>query len=64
VDAADSESAERVRALIEQGQCDPSLFRGALTGVPAVARDAWVDQVFGLGAPPEDGPQLPVGCVP
>ena len=28
------------------------------------ARDAWVDQLFGLGAPPEDGPQLPVGCVP
>ena len=27
-------------------------------------RDAWVDQVFELGAPPEDGPQLPVGCVP
>ena len=23
-----------------------------------------MDRVFGLGAPPEDGPQLPVGCVP
>lgn len=23
-----------------------------------------MDQVFGLGAPPEDGPHLPVGCVP
>ncbi len=64
MEAADRESAKRVRALIVQGQCDPSLFRGALTDVPAVARDAWVDQVFGLGAPPEDGPQLPVGCVP
>ena len=57
-------SAERVRSLIERGQCDPSLFRMELTRVPFAARDAWVDQVFGLGAPPEDGPQLPVGCVP
>jgi SAM-dependent methyltransferase len=44
--------------------CDPSLFRAELTGIPPVARDAWVDQVFGLGAPPEDGPELPIGCVP
>ena len=42
----------------------PALFRVELTRIPPVARDAWVDQVFGLGAPPEDGPQLPVGCVP
>jgi SAM-dependent methyltransferase len=64
VEAADRESAERVRSLIEQGQCDPSLFRAELTRIPRVTRDAWVDQVFGLGVPPEDGPELPVGCVP
>ncbi len=64
MDAGDRESAARVRSLIERGQCDRSLFREALIGVPAIARDAWVDQVFGLGAPPEDGPQLPAGCVP
>ena len=40
------------------------MFRRELTRIPPIARDAWVDQVFGLGAPPEDGPQLPVGCVP
>ena len=64
MDAGHRESAERVRSLIEQGLCDPSLFRAELTRIPPVARDAWVDQVFGLGAPPEDGPELPVGCVP
>ena len=64
MDAGDRESAERVRSLIEQGQCDPSLFRAELTRIPPGARDAWVDQVLGLAAPPEDGPELPVGCVP
>ena len=64
MDAADRESAARVRSLIARGQCDPSQFRAELTRIPPVARDAWVDQVFGLGAPPDDGPQLPVGCVP
>jgi SAM-dependent methyltransferase len=60
----EQESAARVRSLIERGRCDPTLFRAELTRVPFDARDAWVDRVFGLGAPPEDGPQLPVGCVP
>jgi SAM-dependent methyltransferase len=64
VDAGHRESAERVRSLIERGQCAPSLFRGELTRIPPSARDAWVDHLLGLGAPPEDGPQLPVGCVP
>jgi SAM-dependent methyltransferase len=64
VDAGHRESAERVRSLIERAQCHPSPFRAELTGIPPFARDAWVDHVFGLGAPPEDGPQLPVGCVP
>ena len=64
MDAGDRESAERIRSLIERGQCDPSRFRAELTRIPPGARDAWVDQVFGLGAPPADGPELPVGCVP
>jgi len=62
--AGDGESVARVRSLIARGLCDPALFRGELRRVPPIGRDAWVDQVFGLGAPPEDGPQLPVGCVP
>jgi SAM-dependent methyltransferase len=43
---------------------DASLFRAALAGVPARARDAWVDRAFGLDDLPADGPALPSGCVP
>jgi SAM-dependent methyltransferase len=57
-------SAERMRALIQQGVRDPSRFRAALMGVPPAARDAWANDVLGLGPPPEDGPDLPRGCVP
>jgi SAM-dependent methyltransferase len=64
VDAEDRESAESVRSLIERGQCEPSLFRAELTRIQPGVRDPWVDQLFELGAPLEDGPQLPVGCVP
>lgn len=64
MEAGHRESAARVRSLIERGLCEPALFRAELTRIPPSARDAWVDRVLGLGAPPEDGPQLPVGCVP
>jgi SAM-dependent methyltransferase len=64
MDAGHRDSAERVRSLLERGPCAPSLFRAELTRIPARARDAWIDLVFGLEAPPEDGPQLPVGRVP
>jgi len=39
-------------------------LRAALAGVPPLERDAWVDRALGLGAPPDDGPALPRGCVP
>jgi SAM-dependent methyltransferase len=58
------ELADRVRAQIEQGACAPARFRAILTSVPGEARDAWVDRAFGLGPPPDDGPELPRGCVP
>ena len=32
--------------------------------VPPTERDAWLDIVFGLGELPDDGPELPRGCVP
>lgn len=50
--------------MLEQGRRDSSLFRATLLSVPPDARDAWVDCAFGLGAPPDDGPALPRGCVP
>ena len=57
------ESADRTRSLIQAGRCAPAQFRAALTRVPPRARDGWVDWVFGLDSLPEDGPDLPSGCV-
>lgn len=39
-------------------------FRAALLAVPPDARDAWLDRLLGLSALPDDGPELPRGCVP
>jgi SAM-dependent methyltransferase len=60
----DRETADEIRARLEHGSCDASSFRAALTEVAALDRDAWVDRALGLGPPPDDGPQLPRGCVP
>lgn len=48
-------SAEHARRRIDDGVHDPAGFRAALLAVPWEARDAWVDRVLGLGAPPADG---------
>lgn len=58
------ESAGRMRARLSQGQVTPAVFRTALTDVPAAERDAWLDLVLGLDTVPDDGPDLPRGCVP
>jgi protein-L-isoaspartate O-methyltransferase len=39
-------------------------LRAALDALPADARDAWVDDVLGVDALLDDGPDLPAGCVP
>lgn len=57
-------NAEEIRASITQGTCDPLRFRAALTNVPVLERDAWIDAVLGLDEIPADGPELPKGCVP
>jgi predicted RNA methylase len=57
-------SAENTRRLIQQGLHDPPAFRAALLDVPPAERDPWVDAVLGIGALPDDGPELPQGCVP
>lgn len=56
--------AQEVRESITQGTSDPGQFRKALLNVPALDRDVWIDAVFGLDDVPEDGPELPKGCVP
>jgi Histone methylation protein DOT1 len=64
VKATHHESAECMRARLLSTQVSPAGFRAALTGVPPHERDAWLDLVFGLDALPDDGPELPRGCVP
>jgi SAM-dependent methyltransferase len=39
-------------------------LREALDGLPASERDAWIDEAFGIDELPDDGPDLPPGCVP
>jgi hypothetical protein len=58
------ESAEATRRQIQLGHLDPPTFRAALLNVPPADRDQWLDSVLGLGDLPDDGPELPRGCVP
>jgi SAM-dependent methyltransferase len=64
VDAVHRRSAETARSQIARERAEPSLFRASLTRVPAAERDAWLDLVLDLGELPDDGPDLPRGCVP
>jgi SAM-dependent methyltransferase len=64
VEAGHFESAERIRLRIQTDRHDPAEFRSALLSVPPTERDAWLDRVFGLRDLPDDGPDLPRGCVP
>lgn len=64
MDECHRNSALHARRSIESRAHDPVAFRAALLSVPAIARDAWLDLVLGLGELPDDGPELPRGCVP
>jgi hypothetical protein len=64
VHPAHRDGAEQMRSLISSNQATPAVFRTALTSIPPPERDAWVDLVLGLDEIPEDGPDLPSGCVP
>jgi SAM-dependent methyltransferase len=57
-------TAERARSSIRDGRHDPATFRSTLLGVPAGARDAWLDLVLGFDEVHDDGPDLPPGGVP
>jgi SAM-dependent methyltransferase len=58
------EAAAHTRQLLATGRSTPTSLRAALLAVPPRDRDAWLDLVFGLDALPDDGPDLPRGCVP
>ena len=64
VEERHSRSAALARSSIEQGLHDAARFRAALLSVPPSSRDAWLDLVLGIDGLPDDGPQLPRGCVP
>ncbi len=64
VDDSCRASAETVRSRIARGLHDPADFVATLLRVPATDRDAWLDTVLGLDEIPDDGPELPRGCVP
>ncbi|HEX4403446.1 MAG TPA: hypothetical protein VH560_01370 [Polyangia bacterium] len=64
MDATLRANAESLRALVASSQVSPVAFRAAVERVPLGERDAWLDCVFGLDALPDDGPELPQGCVP
>jgi SAM-dependent methyltransferase len=60
----DRDGALVMRSRLSKGQATPAVFRRALMSVPPDERDGWVDSVFGIETLPEDGPELPRGCVP
>jgi SAM-dependent methyltransferase len=58
------QSADRTRAQISSAQSTPDAFRAALLRVLPADRDGWLDRVLGIDLLPDDGPELPPGCVP
>jgi len=64
VQQADVRRAGELSRLIESGLATPDIVRATLAGIAPRDRDAFVDLALGLAAPPEDGPDLPRGCVP
>lgn len=55
-----------MRHALCASKVSPATFRAALDAVPLLHREAWCDVVVGLGddAFPDDGDDLPRGCVP
>jgi SAM-dependent methyltransferase len=64
MEAGHRESADWIRSRIQHQQHDPDAFRAALLNVAPADRDMWLDRVLGLPDLPDDGPDLPRGCVP
>ena len=57
-------AAARMRELLAVAPPAPAAFRAAITAVPPTDRDAWLDLVLEIDGLPDDGPDLPPGCVP
>ena len=58
-------AAELLRArLLAKQQVSPELVRSTLNGVPKEDHDAWLDLLLDIQEIPNDGVDLPRGCVP
>lgn len=64
MDLVIDQDADQLRQRISTGQLNPTAFRDLLAAVPRGERDGWLDRVLGIDSLPEDGPDLPRGCVP
>lgn len=58
-------AAEQIRSrLLHDEHAPPEWVRSILNRVPRDDYDAWLDQVLDVEDIPDDGPDLPRGCVP
>jgi hypothetical protein len=64
MDATLCADALATRAQVMRAALEPAGFRRKLLAVPALQRDSWLDLVLGIEGLPEDGAELPRGCVP
>jgi hypothetical protein len=64
MDAAVRADALATRAQVVRAAIEPTDFRRRLLAVPAPQRDTWLDLVLGIEGVPDDGAELPRGCVP
>lgn len=64
MDLTSYQETERLRQRLSAGRLSPTAFRETLTEVPCLERDGWLDRVLGIDNLPDDGLDLPRGCVP
>ncbi|HEU4576906.1 MAG TPA: hypothetical protein VFS67_01530 [Polyangiaceae bacterium] len=64
MDATVRADALATRERLVRGGIEPAELRARLLAVPALQRDPWLDLVLGIEGVPEDGVELPRGCVP
>jgi len=64
VPSAFRDAAKLVRTHLLSDQASPAIFRRILAAIPPRDRDEWLDLLWDLDEIAEDGPELPLGCVP
>jgi SAM-dependent methyltransferase len=53
-----------MRTQLLSNLATPATFRPILAHIPPQERDGWLDLLWDLDEIPDDGPELPPGCVP